>query len=72
MNLQNNDYEDVINLYIEEHGVGERIDKFLSDMLSSYSRSHIQKLISDNLVLVNNKNNAKAMLRIGLFNPFKI
>ena len=56
MNLQNNDFEDVINLYIEEHGVGERIDKFLSDMLSSYSRSHIQKLINDNLVLVNNKN----------------
>lgn len=56
MNLQNNDFEDVINLYIEEHGVGERIDKFLSDMLSSYSRSHIQKLISENLVLVNNKN----------------
>ena len=56
MNLQNNDFEDVINLYIEEHGVGERIDKFLSDMLSSYSRSHIQRLISENLVLVNNKN----------------
>ena len=56
MNLQNNDFEDIINLYIEEHGVGERIDKFLSDMLSSYSRSHIQKLISENLVLVNNKN----------------
>lgn len=56
MNLQNNDFEDVINLYIEEHGVGERIDKFLSDMLSSYSRSHIQKLIGDNFVLVNNKN----------------
>ena len=56
MNLQNNDFEDIINLYIEEHGVGERIDKFLSDMLSSYSRSHIQKLINDNLVLVNNKN----------------
>lgn len=56
MNLQNNEFEDVINLYIEEHGVGERIDKFLSDMLSSYSRSHIQKLIGDNLVLVNNKN----------------
>ena len=56
MNLQNNDFEDVINLYIEEHGVGERIDKFLSDMLSSYSRSHIQKLINENLVLVNNKN----------------
>ena len=56
MKLQNNDFEDIINLYIEEQGVGERIDKFLSDMLSSYSRSHIQKLISDNLVLVNNKN----------------
>ena len=56
MNLQNNEFEDIINLQIEDEGVGERIDKFLSDMLSSYSRSHIQKLINENLVLVNNKN----------------
>lgn len=54
--MNNTDFEDIINLTAEENNSGERIDKFLSDMLSSYSRSYIQKLISDNLVLVNNKN----------------
>ena len=54
--MTNNEFEDIIELNIEDQGVGERIDKFLSDMLSSYSRSRIQKLISDGLVLVNNKN----------------
>ncbi len=52
----NNQYEDIIEINIENHGVGERIDKYISDMLSSYSRSYIQKLISDQLVLVNHKN----------------
>lgn len=54
--MQNNEFEDIIKLNIDEHGIGERIDKFLSDMLSSYSRSYIQKLINDNMVLVNHKN----------------
>ena len=54
--MTNNEFEDIIELNIKDQGVGERIDKFLSDMLSSYSRSRIQKLISDGLVLVNNKN----------------
>lgn len=54
--MTNNEFEDIIELNIEEQGVGERIDKYLSDMLSSYSRSRIQKLISDGLVLVDNKN----------------
>ena len=54
--MENKDFEDVINLMADENNSGERIDKFLSDMLSSYSRSYIQKLISDGLVLVNNKN----------------
>ncbi len=50
----NNDFEDIIEIYIEEKNVGERIDKLLSDMLSSFSRSRIQKLISEGYVLVNN------------------
>ena len=50
------DFEDIINLTTDENNSGERIDKFLSDMLSSYSRSYVQKLISDSLVLVDNKN----------------
>ena len=53
--MTNNEFEDIIELNIEEQGVGERIDKYLSDMLSSYSRSRIQKLIADGLVLVDNK-----------------
>ncbi len=52
----NSEFEDIINLIIEDNNTGERIDKFLSDMLSSYSRSYIQKLISDGLVLVDNNN----------------
>ncbi len=47
-------FEDVIELTVKDDNSGERIDKFLSDMLSSYSRSYIQKLIADGLVLVDN------------------
>lgn len=54
--MQNNEFEEIIELNISDKGMGERIDKFLSDMLSSYSRSYIQKLISDGMVLVNHKN----------------
>ena len=50
--LNSSDYEDIYEFYIEEKG--ERIDKYLSDMLSSHSRSYIQKLISNGNVLVNN------------------
>ena len=52
--MTNNEFEDIIELNIKDQGVGERIDKFLSDMLSSFSRSRIQKLISEGYVLVNN------------------
>lgn len=50
-----NKYEDIIEVYIDDMGKGERIDKYLSGMLSSYSRSYIQKLIVDENVLVNHK-----------------
>ena len=47
--MNNNEFEDIIELNIDKTQEGERIDKFLSDMLSSdertYSRSYIQKLI---------------------------
>lgn len=46
--------EDIIELKVEDRS-GERIDKFLSDMLSSYSRSFIQKIINDGNVQVDNK-----------------
>ena len=47
-------FEDTFEFYITEQNEGERIDKYLSDMLSSYSRSYLQKLIGDGFVLVNN------------------
>lgn len=62
------EYLDTIELQAEKSKAGERIDKFLSDTLSDYSgtdteestfcfsRSYIQKLIGDGLVLVDNKN----------------
>lgn len=54
--MLNNQFEDIIEINIEEHGAGERIDKYISDMLSSCSRSYIQKLINENYILVNHKN----------------
>ncbi len=56
MNNIQKDYEDIINITAEDSFVGERIDKYISDMLSSYSRSYIQNLINKGLVLVDNKN----------------
>lgn len=53
--MNDQDFEDVIELIVEAESKGERIDKYLSDMLSSYSRSHIQKLVTDGNVLVDNK-----------------
>lgn len=61
-----NDYLDQIELHVDKINAGERIDKFLSDTLSNYSgsdtydltfsRSYLQKLIADGLVLVDGKN----------------
>lgn len=57
--MNNNEFEDIIELNIDKTQEGERIDKFLSDMLSSdertYSRSYIQKLIETGNVCVNDK-----------------
>lgn len=44
-----------INFTINEEHANSRIDKFLSEVLSDYSRSHIQKLIKEHAVLVNDK-----------------
>lgn len=43
------------NFTIEEDQIGERIDKCISGSLADLSRSYIQKLISDEYVLVNGK-----------------
>ncbi len=41
--------------FIVENQEGERIDRYLSDTFEDRSRSYIQKLIKDNLVIVNQK-----------------
>lgn len=52
--MSSSNFEDIIEFTVAEDAVSERIDKYLSDMLSSYSRSYIQKLIDDGNVLVDN------------------
>lgn len=52
--MNSSDYEEIIELTVGADVTSERIDKYLSDMLSSYSRSYIQKLIDDGNVLVDN------------------
>lgn len=41
--------------YVDENYSGERIDKYLSELLEKQTRSYIQRLIKDNLVLANGK-----------------
>ncbi|MFA9377188.1 MAG: RluA family pseudouridine synthase [Lachnotalea sp.] len=40
---------------VEESDAGERIDKYLSELLEDQTRSYIQKLIKDDAVIVNDK-----------------
>ena len=44
-----------IVLPVDEHGANHRIDKFLAEGLTDYTRSFIQKLIKDGAVFVNDK-----------------
>ena len=43
------------NLVVDEKSVGKRLDLFLSEMFSEFTRSHIKNLIEKGLVLVNGK-----------------
>ena len=45
------DSPETLILNVDEAADGVRIDKFLSDTLTEYSRSFIQKIIKDELVL---------------------
>ncbi len=49
------DSPETLILNVDEAADGVRIDKFLSDTLTEYSRSFIQKIIKDELVLANDK-----------------
>ncbi|MGD9581570.1 MAG: RluA family pseudouridine synthase [Vampirovibrionia bacterium] len=44
-----------INITIEPDDSGQRLDIYLSEILESFSRSRIQKLITDEMVTINNK-----------------
>ena len=44
----------------------ERIDKLLSSLMDSFSRSYIQKLLADGNLLVNGKVIAKASFKVHL------
>ncbi|MDF2472970.1 MAG: pseudouridine synthase, RluA family [Anaerocolumna sp.] len=46
----------LIELTAEEEDMGIRIDKYISENLEELTRTYIQKLIQDGLVLVNNHN----------------
>ena len=51
-------YEDLdfSKFNIDETNINIRIDKFLSSLLTNFSRSYIQDLIKENYVFVNNEN----------------
>ncbi len=49
------DYNETIGFEIDSDFTGERADKILSYVLSDYSRSFVQNLFSDGLVLCNEK-----------------
>lgn len=46
------EYNEPFYIFVGDNCDGERVDKYLSDMLSSFSRSQLQKLIKDEKVLV--------------------
>ena len=58
--------EQEIEFIVEEIDSKKRIDSFLSDKFESFTRSHIQKLIEQGCILVNNKAISKSYkLNIG-------
>ena len=70
--MTNKEYEDIIEISIEKEQAGERIDKLITEIINSgYSRSYIQKLISNENVLVNNKP-VKSNYKVSENNTIKI
>ena len=49
------DFNEALSFVIEEENEDERVDKLLSMLLDSLSRSYIQKLLSEGMVTVNGK-----------------
>lgn len=57
------DFNEALSFVIEEENEDERVDKLLSMLLDSLSRSYIQKLLLEGMVTVNGKR-AKASCRV--------
>lgn len=53
--MSNNSENKEMKFIVSEENDGERVDKLISSLSDSMSRSYIQKLIKDNLVWVNDK-----------------
>ena len=54
------EYDELISLEIDSDSAGERLDKILSYVLSDFSRSFVQNLFSDGLVIYNGKKVSKS------------
>lgn len=57
------DFNEALSFVIEEENEDERVDKLLSMLLDSLSRSYIQRLLSEGMVTVNGKR-TKASYRV--------
>ena len=51
------EYNEPFYVEVDNENTGERVDKYLADMLSSFSRSQLQKLIKDGRVQCAKNNN---------------
>ena len=51
------EYNEPFYVEVDNENIGERVDKYLADMLSSFSRSQLQKLIKDGRVQCAKNNN---------------
>ncbi len=58
--IENLEYNEIITLKVDEESAGNRADKILSEALESYSRSFIQNLFSDGLVMLAEKQISKS------------
>ena len=51
------EYNEPFYVEVDNENTGERVDKYLADMLSSFSRSQLQKLIKYGRVQCSKNNN---------------
>lgn len=54
------EYNEPVRMIVDDESAGERVDKILSNVLCEYSRSFIQNLFSEGLVVCKNKTVSKS------------